>query len=179
MSQNNPTSNPNPNLTPPVAGDEKTPIFQIVKVYLKELSLEQPHSYQTKEAVTEAPEVSVQMDVGYAHIRDALFEVTVTATVHTQAKNETVFLVEAKQAGIFEIRHVPQEHMEPLLGAACPQIIYPYLRASVADTITRAGFPPIHLAEVNFQTMFEQRRAQAVIQAATQVAASGTPETLQ
>jgi preprotein translocase subunit SecB len=93
-----------------------------------------------------------------------VFEVAVTATVTTKIQDKTVFLVEAKQAGIFEVRHLPQDQMGPILGIACPQIVYPYLRASVADVITRAGFPPVHLAEINFQAMYEAQLAQAQAQ---------------
>ena len=72
-----------------------------------------------------------------------------------------MFLVEAKQAGIFEIRNIPEDQMGPIMGIACPQIVYPYLRGNVADLINRAGFPPVHLAEINFQAMYEQQQAQA------------------
>ncbi|MCC2632704.1 MAG: secB [Ramlibacter sp.] len=84
----------------------------------------------------------------------------VAATVTTKIKDRTVFLVEVKQAGIFEIRNVPQDQMQAVMGIACPQIVYPYLRANVSDVITRAGFPPVHLAEINFQAMYEQQQAQ-------------------
>ena len=90
-----------------------------------------------------------------------MYEVCVTATVQTKIKDKTVFLVEAKQAGIFEIRNLPQEQMGPIMGIACPQIVYPYLRSNVADLIQRGGFPPVHLAEINFQAMYEQQQAQA------------------
>ncbi|WP_309626833.1 protein-export chaperone SecB, partial [Methylibium sp.] len=60
--------------------------------------------------------------------------------------------------GIFEIRNVPPDQLQPVIGIACPGIVYPYLRASVADIITRAGFPPVHLAEVNFQAMYEAQQ---------------------
>jgi preprotein translocase subunit SecB len=69
-----------------------------------------------------------------------------------------VFLAEVKQAGIFEIRNLPAEQMNAVMGIACPQIVYPYLRGNVADLVTRAGFPPVHLAEINFQAMFEQQQ---------------------
>ncbi len=82
----------------------------------------------------------------------------VTATITTKIKDRTVFLVEVKQAGIFEIRNIPQEQMQAVMGIACPQIVYPYLRANVADIVTRAGFPPVHMAEINFQAMFEQQQ---------------------
>jgi len=70
------------------------------------------------------------------------------------------FLVEAKEAGIFEIRNVPQEQMPLILNVVCPNIVYPYLRANVADVIQRAGFPPIHLAEINFEALYQQRLQQ-------------------
>jgi len=89
-----------------------------------------------------------------------VYEVAVTATVQTKINDKTVFLVEAKQAGIFEIRNLPADQMGPIMGIACPQIVYPYLRGNVADMIQRAGFPPVHLAEINFQAMYEQQQAQ-------------------
>jgi preprotein translocase subunit SecB len=69
--------------------------------------------------------------------------------------------VEAKQAGIFEIRNLAEEQMGQIMGIACPQIVYPYLRGNVADLIQRAGFPPVHLAEINFQAMYEQQKIEA------------------
>ena len=77
---------------------------------------------------------------------DAMFEVSVAATVTTKIKDRTVFLVEVKQAGIFEIRNLPADQMQAVMGIACPQIIYPYLRSNVADVITRAGFPAMRLS---------------------------------
>ena len=72
-----------------------------------------------------------------------------------------MFLVEAKQAGIFELRNMPQEQLGAILGIACPQIVYPYLRGNVADVVQRGGFPPVHLAEINFQAMYEQQQMDA------------------
>jgi preprotein translocase subunit SecB len=89
-----------------------------------------------------------------------MFEICVAAAVTTKLKDRTVFLVEVKQAGIFEIRNIPADQMQPIMGIACPQIVYPYLRANVADLITRAGFPPVQLAEINFQAMYEQQQAE-------------------
>jgi preprotein translocase subunit SecB len=99
-------------------------------------------------------------------VTEGIFEVSVTATVHTKVKDKTVFLVEAKQSGIFEIRNVPDDQMGQIMGIACPQIVYPYLRGNVADLIQRAGFPPVHLSEINFQAMFEQQQAAQAAQVA-------------
>ncbi|MCW5654598.1 protein-export chaperone SecB [Hydrogenophaga sp.] len=140
--------------------ENQEPTFQIQRVYLKEASLEQPNSPAIL-LEQEQPSVDIQLGVEASPVADGVFEVSVTATVTTKIKDKTVFLVEAKQAGIFEIRNLPQEQMGPIMGIACPQIVYPYLRGNVADIVQRAGFPPVHLAEINFQAMYEQQQAQA------------------
>jgi preprotein translocase subunit SecB len=135
------------------------PVFQIQRVYLKEASLEQPNSPSIL-LEQEQPTVDIQLGVEAAQAAEGLYEVSVTATVTTKIKDRTVFLVEVKQAGIFEIRNVPQEQMNAIMGIACPQIVYPYLRSNVSDIVTRAGFPPVYLAEINFQAMYEQQQQQ-------------------
>ena len=139
--------------------DTPDAVFQIQRVYLKEASLEQPNSpgILLEQA---SPSVDIQLGVEGTPIAEGMYEVAVTATVHTKIDDKTVFLVEAKQAGIFEIRNLPQEQMGAIMGIACPQIIYPYLRSNVADIIQRGGFPPVHMSEINFQAMYEQQQAQ-------------------
>ncbi|GAA3988629.1 protein-export chaperone SecB [Comamonas faecalis] len=139
------------------AAQDSAPVFQIQRVYLKDLSLEQPNSPAILLEQVQ-PNVDIQLGVQANNVVEGIFEICVTATVHTKVGEKTMFLVEAKQAGIFEIRNIPQEQMNAVVGVACPQIIYPYLRGNVADVINRAGFPPVHLAEINFQTMFEQQQ---------------------
>jgi preprotein translocase subunit SecB len=141
------------------------PVFQIQRVYLKDLSLEQPNSPAIL-LEQEQPTVDIQLGVDAQPVIEGIFEVAVSATVQTKIGEKTVFLVEAKQAGIFEIRNLPEDQMGQILGIACPQIVYPYLRGNLADVIQRGGFPPVHLAEINFQAMFEQQQAQAAAQAA-------------
>jgi preprotein translocase subunit SecB len=136
---------------------DQTPVFNIQRVYLKEVSLEQPNSPAIL-LEQEQPAVDIQLGVEAAPVADGIFEVSVTATVHTKINDKTVFLVEAKQAGIFEVRNVPEDQMGQIMGIACPQIVYPYLRGNVADLIQRGGFPPVHLSEINFQAMYEQQQ---------------------
>lgn len=144
------------------------PVFQIQRVYLKDVSLEQPNSPEIL-LEQEQPSVDIQLGVESAPVADGIFEVSVTATVHTKIKDRTVFLVEAKQSGIFEVRNIDAGQMGAILGIACPQIVYPYLRGNVADVIQRGGFPPVHLAEINFQAMYQQQQEEA--QAASAAAA--------
>ena len=140
--------------------DDATPIFQIQRLYLKDLSLEQPNSPQILLEQAQ-PQVDINLAMGAEQVVDGIYEVTVTATVTTKVTDKVLFLVEAKQAGIFEIRNVSDEQMQGIIGVVCPQMVYPYLRAIVSDVCTRAGFPPILLTEVNFQAMFEAQKAQA------------------
>jgi preprotein translocase subunit SecB len=139
---------------------EETPVFQIQRMYLKDLSLEQPNSPQILLEQAQ-PQVDINLGMAAGSVADGIYEVTVTATVTTKVKDKVLFLVEAKQAGIFEIRNIPQDQMQGIVSIVCPQMIYPYLRAIVSDVCTRAGFPPILLTEVNFQAMFEAQQEQA------------------
>jgi len=138
---------------------QENPVFQVQRVYLKDMSLEQPNSPGIL-LEKEQPSVEIQLGIEANPVADGIFEVSVRATVQTKIQDKTVFLVEAKQAGIFELRNIPEEQMSPILSVACPQIVYPYLRGNVADIINRAGFPPVHLAEINFQSMYEQQLQQ-------------------
>jgi preprotein translocase subunit SecB len=147
---------------------EQAPVFQIQRIYLKEASMEQPNSPAIL-LEQEQPSVDIQLGIEANPVAEGVFEVSVTATVHTKIKDKTVFLVEVKQAGIFEVRNLPEDQMGPIMGIACPQIVYPYLRGNVADLIQRSGFPPVHLSEINFQAMYEQQQSQAA-----QSAAAGT-----
>jgi preprotein translocase subunit SecB len=144
-----------------MAEQDQTPVFQLQRMYLKDLSLEQPNSPQIL-LEQQQPQVDIQLGMQAESVADGVFEVAVTATVTTKVGERVLFLVEAKQAGIFEIRNLPADQVQGILGVVCPQMVYPYLRAIVSDVCTRAGFPPILLAEVNFQAMFEaQQQAQA------------------
>ncbi|TDK65863.1 protein-export chaperone SecB [Sapientia aquatica] len=146
------------------------PVFQIQRVYLKDLSLEQPNSPAIF-LEQEAPAIEVAVDVAAQPLTDGIYESTVTVTVTAKIKDKVAFLVEGKQAGIFEARNIPENQLAPLLGIGCPNIVYPYLRSNIADAITRAGFPPIHLAEINFEVFFQQRLQAAAAEQAAATAA--------
>jgi preprotein translocase subunit SecB len=154
--------------------DQLDPVFQIQRIYVKEASLEQPNSPAIL-LEQDQPAVDIQLGVDAQPVADGIFEVCVTATVHTKIGERTVFLVEVKQGGIFEVRNLPEDQMGPILGIACPQIVYPYLRGNVADLIQRGGFPPVHLAEINFQAMYEQQQAESQAGQAGQAAQADAP----
>ena len=138
---------------------EVQPTFQIEKIYVKDLSLEIPNAPQVF-LQAEQPQLEVQINSEAAQFADGMFEVTVAVTVTARAGERTVFLAEAVQAGIFAVRNVPQADLEPLLGVACPNILYPYVRETISDLVTRGGLPPVLLAPVSFEALYAQRAQQ-------------------
>ena len=134
--------------------------FQIEKIYIKDLSLEVPNAPQVFMEV-ENPQLEIQVRNEGAQFAEALFEVIVTVTVTARSGEKTVFLAEVAQAGIFAVRGVPVEDLDPLLGIACPTILYPYAREAISDLVTRAGFPAVLLAPVSFEQIYMQRRQQS------------------
>lgn len=138
---------------------DQQPVFSIEKIYVKDLSLEVPNAPQVFMS-NDAPQLEVQLSQGVQSVDGALFEVTLKVTVTAKAGDKTVFLVEVAQAGIFQIRNVPQAELDPILGMVCPNVLFPYARETVSDTVNRAGFPPVLLAPVNFEALYQQRMAE-------------------
>jgi preprotein translocase subunit SecB len=135
------------------------PSFNMQRVSLKDLSVEMPNAPHVF-LEQDTPQVEVTINVGGQRLAETVFESTVTATVTTRINDKTLYLVEGTQAGIFELANIPEDQLDPLLGIVCPTMLYPYLRANIADAITRTSLPPLHLAEVNFQALYEQRLAE-------------------
>ena len=135
------------------------PVFSIEKVYVKDLSLELPNAPQIF-LEREQPAVEVGLQSEANGLGDGIFEVVLTVTVTAKVGEKTQFLVEAAQAGIFQIRNVPDEEVEPVVAIACPNILFPYARETVSDIITRAGVQPVLLAPVNFEALYRQRQEQ-------------------
>jgi len=154
--------------------DGAQPVFNIQRIYLKDASLEIPNAPQIF-LETEGPAVEVQINVEDSAVFENIYEVSITVTLTTRIKEQVAFLVEAKQAGIFDIQGMEAEQLAPVLGIVCPNIIYPYLRANVSDLITRSGFPPINLAEINFEAYYQQRLAALAEQAGALIDADNKP----
>lgn len=135
---------------------EEQPVFSIEKIYVKDLSIEVPNAPQIF-LERETPSIEVQIQSKANTIGDGMFEVALTVTVSAKHGETAFFLVEVVKAGIFQIRNVPEQDLEPILAVACPNILFPYVRESVSDAINRAGFPPVLLAPVNFEALYQQR----------------------
>lgn len=143
------------------------PVFNIEKIYVKDLSLEIPHAPQIF-LERESPQIDVQLSTQTAAIEGDVYEVLITNTVTAKIGEKVMFLIEAKQAGIFRLGNLPKEDMEPVLAVMCPNILFPYLREVVSSVAVRAGFAPVMLNPVNFEMLYQQhKQEQAQAAAAT------------
>jgi preprotein translocase subunit SecB len=133
--------------------------FQIEKIYVKDLSLEIPHAPQVF-AEQVQPQIDVRIESGESRFQPDYYEVTLSVTVIARSGERTVFLAEAVQGGIFALRNVPDADIGPLLGIACPTVLFPYLRETISDLITRGGFPPLLLTPISFEQLYLQRMQQ-------------------
>ena len=136
--------------------EQPQPVFSIEKIYVKDLSLESPNSPHCF-LEREAAQVEIQLGTAGNAVGEGTFEVVLTVTVTAKVGEKTQFLAEVAQAGIFVIQHVPQEDLEPIVAVACPNILFPYARETISDVVSRAGFPPVLLAPVNFENLYRQR----------------------
>ena len=135
------------------------PVFTIEKIYVKDLSVEVPNAPAVF-LERDTPRVDIQLSTEAKPIDESHYNVVVSVTTTATLKDKTVFLVEAHQAGIFQVRNIPSESIELVLSVTCPNILFPYARETVSEAITRAGFPPFLLAPVNFEALYQQRLQQ-------------------
>lgn len=141
------------------AAQNANPSFVIEKLYVKDLSLEIPNAPQVF-TQREVPQIGIEIG-NYSNVLDPnIYEVALRVTVTAKLGDATMFLIEIQQAGIFRVENVPDEHIEPILGITCPNILFPYAREVVSDISVRAGFPPVTLSPVNFEAIFAHQKEQ-------------------
>jgi preprotein translocase subunit SecB len=144
---------------PQAAGTPQAPSFTIDRIYTKDLSLENPGAPQSFQ-LTENPQVEVGMRTRGEQIGPDVYEYVLTLTVTATIGGKTLFLVETSQAGVFAIRGIPPEQMQPVMAVNCPNVLFPYARETIANATMRAGYPPIHLAPINFEVLYQEQLAQ-------------------
>jgi preprotein translocase subunit SecB len=144
-----------------VENQPAAPVFSIEKLYVKDLSLEIPHAPGIF-LEREQPQIELQLHSQAIGVENGVYEVTVTVTVTARLaeKDRVMFLIEAKQAGIFQLANLPSEETDTVLGVVCPNILYPYLREVVSDASVRAGFAPVLLNPINFEVLHQQKKQQ-------------------
>ena len=145
--------------------------FSIEKIYIKDLSLENPGSPQSFQQ-SETPQVEVGLRTRGEQVDKDVYEVVLTLTVTARAGDKTVFLVEVSQAGVFGIRGIAPDQAQPIIAVHCPTVLFPYAREAVADCTMRAGFPPVQLAPINFEVLYQQQLSQLQAQPAAAAVAN-------
>lgn len=148
-----------------MADDLQQPVFNIEKLYVKDLSVEVPNAPAIF-MEREAPQMDVNMSTESKALGPDVYHTSITVTITAKAGDKTMFLVECTQAGIFRVQNVPADQMPMVLGIGCPNIVFPYLRETVSDVVIRAGFPPLLLNPVNFEALFMQQQQAQQQQAA-------------
>jgi len=146
------------------AQQEAAPQFAIQRIYVKDLSFETPNSPEifTKEW---KPDVKLDLDNRSVKLEEGVYEVTLSLTVTAKIEDQTAFLCEVQQAGIFVIGNMPEAQTAHMLGAFCPNTLFPYARETVSNLVNRGTFPALNLSPVNFDALFAQYMQQAQAQA--------------
>ncbi len=147
-------------------GQEPTQQFAIQKIYVKDLSFESPNAPAVFTADFQ-PQVNVELNTNGQSIGENVYEVVLSITVTVKQGDNTAYLVEVQQSGIFNIEGMPEEQMAGMLAVFCPSIIFPYAREAISDVVTRGGFPQLLLAPVDFNAMYTQHLEQQQAQQAT------------
>lgn len=149
---------------------EENQRFAIQKTYLKDVSFESPNSPQAFTS-EERPEINVQLNSSNQAIAEDTYEVVLDITVTATHNEQTAFLVELKQAGIFTIAGFPEENLRGMLGAYCPETLFPFAREAISELIAKGGFRQLLLQPVNFNALYTQQLQQQAAQQSEQNAA--------
>jgi preprotein translocase subunit SecB len=132
------------------------PEFMIQRIYLKDISYEAPSTPNVFESEW-APKVDLSLDTSHHKINETIYEVVVKITATVNLADKTAFLIEVHQAGIFTLKSFPETQIEPMLESFCPNILFPYAREVISETVTRGGFPPLYIAPINFDALYQQK----------------------
>lgn len=154
----------------PEANTAQEPQFAIQRVYMKDVSFETPNSPAIFQKEWK-PEVQLDLDTKSAKLADNTYEVILSLTVTVKVEEQTAFLAEVKQAGIFSIGNMPEAQLAHTIGAFCPNTLFPYARESIASLVNRGSFPQLNLAPVNFDALFAsyvKKRAEAAAPASSE-----------
>ncbi len=137
------------------------PSFSVKGQYIKDLSFENPHAPQSLAATNTRPAIDVSVDLKAQKLQEDFYETTMHIGVKASAEGSTLFLIELAYAGLFQVSHVPQERIEPLIMVDCPFVLFPFARRVIADVTRDGGFPPLMLDPIDFHNLYLQNRAKA------------------
>lgn len=149
---------------------EESQQFAIQKIYLKDVSFESPNSPQSFTNGKWQPQINVQINSSNQAIAENVYEVVLNITVTAKHEEKTAFLAEVKQAGVFTMVGFPEENVGGMVGAYCPEVLFPFAREAVAELVSKGGFPQLLLAPVNFNALYTQQMQQQAAAATEETA---------
>ncbi len=156
---------PEPTGQPQAQGDPNAPQFALQRIYLKDFSFESPRSPGVFTGQW-SPKINFEVKSRSEKFQENTYEVVLTLTVDAKLEDNTAFLVEVQQAGVFACANMEAQQLEQVLSTVCPNILFPYARESIDSIVTKGSFPPLMLAPINFDAVYaEQKRRQAEQQA--------------
>lgn len=139
------------------AADAPEQIFKIQRIYLKDVSYESPQTPGVFAGNTNwQPQVSLHLNTESTKLENDLFESVLTVTATVKLGEETAYLTEVKQAGLFLIKGFPEDRLAPMLGSFCPNLLFPFAREAVGSLVQKGGFPQLLLDPVNFDALYAQ-----------------------
>jgi preprotein translocase subunit SecB len=142
----------------------------IQKIYVKDFSFESPHTPAVFTKSNWSPKTDLNLRSSHTMVTDNNHEVVLTITIEAKEDEQTFFLVELQQAGLFHIAGYDEAEFKAIVGSYCPNILFPYARESVANIVSKGGFPEFLLQPINFDALYAQGMAQAQAQAQKQPA---------
>lgn len=148
----------------PVDANANAPQVGIIAQYVKDLSFENPSAPAVFQWQSQ-PQMDVQVNIGSANVGNDVHEVQLKIDVNAAAEQGTAFRVELLYAGLFALRNIPAEQIQPFLLAEGPRLLFPFARQIISETVINGGFPPLLLDPIDFGALYMQRAAQAQAQA--------------
>lgn len=149
---------------------EESQQFAIQKIYLKDVSFESPNSPHSFTNGEWKPQINVQINSSNQAIAENVYEVVLNITVTAKHEEKTAFLAEVKQAGVFTMVGFPEENVGGMVGAYCPEVLFPFAREAIAELVSKGGFPQLLLAPVNFNALYTQQMQQQAAAATEETA---------
>lgn len=143
---------------PQTGGEQQAIGVRILGQYIKDLSFENPNVHKLVGGLTDKPNLSVAVNVGYAKVSDKVFESAIDFKAEAVNKTGTIYDMELIYAGLFQVENMPEQALEPFLLINCPALLFPFLRRLVADLTREGGFPPLLLDPIDFGGLYVQRQ---------------------
>jgi preprotein translocase subunit SecB len=144
---------------PATNGADDAPAAGVLSQYVKDFSFENPNAPAIYQSQT-APAIDVQFNIGSGQVAEGVYEVVLKIEVRAQAESQVAFIVDLSYAGLFALRNIPQDQLDPFLLGEAPRILFPFARAVLANAVRDGGFPPLLLEPIDFGGIYLAQRAQ-------------------